>query len=104
MSPNTAPQPNTFVLPTLELGPIRHNLGQIRHILDFGGTKEIVSIEDFNTSPRIVEKLYILSDGQKIVVTNKKKLPLPIDIDGVLHSNEQGELKWIAHRKLEVME
>lgn len=104
MSPNTAPQPNTLILPILELGPIRHDLGQIRHVLDLGGSKEVVSTEDFSTSPRVVEKLYVLSDGQRVVITKKKKLQLPADVDGVLHRNEEGELKWIAHRKLEAME
>lgn len=104
MSPNIAPQPNTLILPILELGPIKHDLGHIRHVLDFGGSKEVTSTEDFNTSPRVTEKLYVLSDGQRVVVTKKKKLQLPSDVDGVLHRSEEGELKWIAHKKLEVIE
>ncbi len=104
MSPNINTQnPNMIILPPLEFGPIRHALGLIRHIVDSGGEKAITSTEDFNTSARVIEKLYIISDGQKIIITKKKKLALPTGVDGILHRTENGDLKWITHRKLEAI-
>lgn len=105
MEPNTNTQnPNTLELPPLELGPIRHALGYISHVLDLGKIQDITQIEDFNTSPRVTEKIYTTTDGQRFIITKKKKLTLPAGVDGVLYQNAAGSLKWIAHRKLEALE
>lgn len=94
---------NKLILPPLEFGPIKHPLGQICHVINSGGTKEIIAVEDFYTSPRVKEKAYTLSDGQKIIITRKKKLDLPIDISGVLHYDDSGNFRWISHRLLELL-
>ncbi len=101
MNPNSNKKSITLTLPILEFGPVKQAVGEIRHILDNGGIKNVNSLKDFNTSPRVIEKLYTLDTGEKILVTKKRKLSLPEGVDGVLHRSEQRESKWIAHRKLE---
>ncbi len=89
-----------LTLPPLEFGPIKQSIGHIMHILNTGGIFQITGIEDFQTSPRIKEKLYSLSNGQKILISKRKKMDLPEDIDGVLFSDPDSNLRWIAHREL----
>ena len=96
-------KPSHILLPILELSPIKHALGNVRHIVDLGGQKRIVSIEDFKTSPRITEKLFTLSDGKKILISKNRKTKLSTGVNGVL-MEDQGGLKWIAHEKLEEIE
>ena len=104
MEPNTEQQnPPTLSLPPLEFGPITHALGAIKHVVNSGGVREITATEEFLTSPRSKETLYILSDGQRILVTKKKKLNLPANVDGVLRQDDDGTLKWLAHIKLEII-
>ena len=74
MSPNASQEnQTTLFLPPLEFGPIKHSIGNIRHIVNSGGLKEILNTQEFKTSPRLKEKLYTLSDGQKIIITNKRR-------------------------------
>lgn len=101
MKPIQPENPNVLLLPPLEFGPIKHSTGSIHHVLNLGCSKNISSTEEFFTSPRIKETLYILDDGKKILITKKRKLELPQGIEGVLHREDNGNLKWIAHRKLE---
>jgi len=101
MEPTQLENPNTLLLPPLEFGPIKHSIGSIYHVLDLGCSKKISSTEEYSTSSRIRETLYVLDNGEKILITKKKKLELPRGIDGVLHIEDSGDLKWIAHQKLE---
>ncbi|MCX6736416.1 MAG: DEAD/DEAH box helicase family protein [Candidatus Parcubacteria bacterium] len=103
MSPSNPENPNMLFLPPLEFGPIKHSIGIISHVLDLGGNKVISRTEEFFTSPRVRETLYVLDDGQKILITKKKKLELPRDVDGVLFGQLGNALKWIAHRKLNAL-
>ena len=90
-------------LPPLSIKPITCSIGQIRHTIDNGGERDLVKIEEIKTSPRNSEKLYHLADGQKIIVTSKKNLLRPIEVDGVLQS-DSSITKWLSHKKLEDFE
>lgn len=87
-------------LPPLEMKPLKFYLGEVYYVFDEGGEKEVVEIGEIQTSPRCSERLYTLSDGQKIIVTNKKSTKRPAGIDGVL-CEEGSELVWIAHKRLD---
>lgn len=87
-------------LPPLSIKPIGCSIGQIRHILDQGGERDVVEIEEIKISPRNTEKLYHLNDGQKIIVTTRKSFIRPAEADGVLYSD--GAInRWLSHKKLE---
>lgn len=103
MSPNLESENMTtqLKLPSLEFGPLRYAVGYVRHVLEDGGLKDIVSIEDIQISPRIKEKLYKLSDGQAIIVTKRNKLSRPSNVDGVLRVDAGVESKWLSHQLLD---
>ncbi len=103
MSPNLESE-NTATklkLPALEFGPLKHAVGHISHVLGEGGVKDVISIEDIQVSSRIREKLYKLSDGQAIIVTERKKLSRPSSVDGILQIDASTESKWLSHRLLD---
>jgi superfamily II DNA or RNA helicase len=92
---------STITVPRIEFKPLVRTIGLISHIIDEGGEKEIVSIEEIKISNRIKERLYILSNNQKIIITSRKKLERPAGVDGVLQTINGKSLKWLSHRLLE---
>lgn len=88
-------------LPPLEVVSDELYLGSVSHIIDNGGKKRIVEVGEVQISPRCSEKFYLLSDGQKIIVTNKKQIKRPIEIDGVLYAGEEDKTIWLSHKQLE---
>lgn len=92
---------STLKVPPLEFYSSASNVGRIFHVLDEGGLKAVVSEEQVSISARLKEKAYILADGSKVIVTSRKKIKRPADVDGVLHVHEDGKLKWLSHRLLE---
>jgi superfamily II DNA or RNA helicase len=91
----------TIVLPRLIFGPIKQNIGKIWQVADQAGERKVISTQDFRTTSRLTETLYTLEDGQKILITKKKRLDLPSGVDGVLHRDETGTLTWVIHTKTE---
>ncbi len=70
---NTKPT-KSIELPTLEYGPIKHTLGSIHHILMNADTVEITAESEVKTGQRSTQKVLHLSDGQSIIITDKKNL------------------------------
>lgn len=91
---------SSVILPMLAIKPIESPLGYIHHVLDIGGEQNIVNTEDIQISSRITEKLYYLENGEKIIITSRRKLTRPASVDGVLLS-ESGNTRWLSHKKLE---
>ena len=91
---------SSVLLPILAIKPIESPLGQIHHILDIGGEQNIVNIEDIQISSRITEKLFYLENGEKIIITSRRKLVRPASVDGILLS-ENDNTRWLSHKKLE---
>lgn len=89
-----------LTIPQLEFS-LNLSVGEVFHILDHGGLKEIISEEQILISAKSKEKLYILSDGSKVIVTSRKRIQRPTNIDGVLQIDIEGKLKWESHRLLE---
>lgn len=91
--------------PKLKLPPLQvayvHSIGAIYYLLDSGSERDIQSIEEIQVSPRVKENLYILSDGQRIIVTERKKLIRPSDVDGVMQTISGAESRWISHKLIE---
>ena len=89
---------------TLKLPPIQvaylHAIGAIYHLLVPEIEIPVESIEEISISPRLKEKLYILADGQKIVVTERKKVIQPSNTDGVLQMIPGADARWLSHNRI----
>jgi superfamily II DNA or RNA helicase len=92
--------PTTITLPDLELPPTKHAVGEIRHVLEVGGPAEVAQINEVRISSRRTAQVYVLSSGDRIVVTDRKLTP-PSDVDGVLYVPPEGEARWLWHKRLE---
>jgi superfamily II DNA or RNA helicase len=93
--------PTSILLPALEVGPVSHPLGQIRHVLRGEQRVDVQEIGEIRVSPRIKEPLYRLSNGERIVVTERRHVNRPDAADGVLQSSAGGIYRWLTHRDIE---
>ena len=91
----------TIDLPQLEVGPISHSLGQIRHVIRGAERVVVEQITNIYCSPRVQEPLYRLSNGEHIIVTERRRLSRPKEAEGVLQSLGDGTYKWITHKLVE---
>ncbi len=96
----TIDKPNLLELPPLEL-QATEPIGQIRHVLQHAGSVKVRKIELIQTSPRLTDDLYHLENGQRIIVTSRKRLSRPARVDGVIQIEENGTGKWLSHRLLD---
>jgi len=94
----------TINLPSLVFGPIKYSIGYVHHILLEGGIKHVSKIEEIIISPRRKEIKYYLEDGQIVIVTTKNKLQRPADVDGILRTDSEGNLKWLSNATLETFQ
>lgn len=93
--------PETIALPPLEVGPIAHALGEIRHVLRNVEQVTVEQITDVRISPRIKEPLYRLSTGEHIIVTQRRRVDRPDGINGVLQLTRDGTYRWLSHQRIE---
>ncbi len=91
-------------LPAIEIRPISHRIGQIRHILAPPRIVEIKETSRFATSKRISETLLRLSSGEVVLVTERAKLARPAEVDGVLQKLDSGKYRWLNHRRIEAFD
>lgn len=103
-SPDTHIAPEAVLdLPAVEY--VRsHSLGRIHHVLDTGGTSNVVSIDDIRVSPRRTERVYTLPNGQRVIVTTGSQRKRPDDVDAVLQVRSGEKPRWLSHRLLEAFE
>ena len=87
----------SIVLPPLEAPEQRHALGIIRHALFGPETVEVQEVRPIRVSPRKIEELYILANGQSVIITERRNIPRPAGVDGVLRTQD-GRLQWVSHR------
>lgn len=88
-------------LPALEVGPISQSIGNIHHVLRNAETASIDEISEVQISPRIREPLYLLSNGERIVITRRRHVSCPPGADGVLHITDFGERRWLNHQNIQ---
>lgn len=92
-------------VPLLWAHPVRTDIGQIRHLLKPGRTIEVLDVEKIRVSPRRTESLFVVSTGERFVVTERRNCPLPVGADGILRRSANGKLEWLcsevqeAHRR-----
>ncbi len=85
-------------LPLLQIEPIKESIGKIFHVIKKGSVKNVSRTQEIQISPRILEKVYTLADGQRIIITERSNLIRPVDVDGILKLDSQGKYKWISHK------
>ncbi|EHK55623.1 DEAD/DEAH box helicase family protein [Allomesorhizobium alhagi] len=54
-------------------------------------------------SARTAEPLFELSDGERVIVTSRKNIARPHDVDALLLRTETG-LRWLSHRLVDELE
>jgi superfamily II DNA or RNA helicase len=89
-----------ILIPLLQSKPVKVKMGYIYYALRNSCQRQIISIEERNIKRRI-EKIYTLSDGKKIIVTDRKLIARPDDVDGILQIVSPTEYKWLSHRLLD---
>ncbi len=93
-----------LMLPALEIRPITHRVGQIRHILAPAQTVLVDKTSRFALSKRRPELLLHLSNDESVLVTERAKLARPAGIDGVLRKLDDGTYRWLAHKHIEAFD
>jgi superfamily II DNA or RNA helicase len=84
--------------PPVDIEPISQSIGKIYYRLAPKVSREIIAIEEINVSPRKKEKVYVLNDGKRYIITNRKnKLARPSNIDGVLLNVTDEDPQWLSH-------
>lgn len=94
-------RPMTLNLPAIEIGPINRSVGILRHILRTPEQVRVDGIINIRVSPRIEEPLYNLSNGERIIVTERRHLVRPEEAHGVLQSLDDGTFRWISHKRID---
>lgn len=78
----------------------KHGIGVIAHTVRPEHAERIAERTSINVSPRIQQPLLVLESGERIVLTTRKKCPVPEGVDGVLQETDVGTLAWQFHREL----
>lgn len=88
-------------LPALLCPKIKQSIGFISHMIKIKETVTIISTEEISVSIRKQITAFVLSNGEKIIITSKKKLECPVGINGILSTASENTLNWIFHVDLE---
>lgn len=94
----------TLNLPALRYGPVRVRVGNIEAILRPASTVDVKREGEVIVSARLKEPLYRTDDGERLMVTARRNIARPKEIDGVLIRSESGKLSWLHHRLIEELE
>ena len=89
-----------ILLPEITPPPIKTRIGKIHHCIRLGENVNIESSEE-RVVRRRSEKIYSLSNGEKIIITSRRLLELPDNIDGILQEDVAGKVKWLKHREID---
>ena len=94
-------QRTALILPPLEIGPLPNSIGWMKFRVRPGATVQVAQVAQVQISPRLKEPLYYLENGEKLVVTRRRRVPRPSEADGVLREFEDGRLEWLTHKQTE---
>jgi superfamily II DNA or RNA helicase len=74
--------------------------GRIRQLLRLEAEVTIVDRTEAFISPKIKRPVFLLENGERLLVTDRSGTQRQADVDGVLLDTPDG-LKWVTHRALE---
>lgn len=86
-----------IILPVLEIKPIKQAIGHIYHVLADEVELRILAESDIENTEIYNTKLCELSDGNKIIITNRKSYKRPDGVNGVLQGIGNSEYRWLSH-------
>ena len=96
--------PIKFILPEIIIGPIKYSIGKVYHLIRESRDYTALTAGKIKISPRIEEKYYELNNGEKIIITERRKIAVPDKIDGIIRSLEDGSYEWIFHKEKSKLE
>lgn len=100
-----APQEDEkLLLPALDVGPIPFAIGHLRHVLAPKREFVVEGTAEVAITARSKETAYRLVDGPTVIVTDRRQLVRPPDIDGVLRRDRGGTLTWLSHRLMDELQ
>lgn len=88
-------------LPPLILGPIKYPIGEAFQLLRDSEIRIIQDIQSVKISMRVTENCYLLDNNEKIIITVRKKINRPENVDGILRKIEGGSFEWMSHKLLD---
>ena len=91
----------TLTLPPIQTWSKRYTFGRVMYVLRPEETLEIVGSSDMAISARRTATVFKLSNGESVVILEKKLAARPAHIDGILYRNTDGSVRWGAHKLLE---
>jgi len=97
-------EPEEITLPDLRYGPTRLAIGVVECLLRSAISAQAMRLDEVQVSPRLKEPAYSLPNGEKIVITTRRHITRPKEIDGVLLRKDDGTLAWLHHRLIEELE
>lgn len=89
-----------ITLPELIFEPKKYSFGYINQLIQREIEVEIEKVEKFKIGPKTYIDCLILKNGEKILVTQKKAIALPVGIHGLLRHHQEDIYTWIDHIKL----
>jgi len=89
--------PDKILLPDLVFGPVKFSIGIAKQLIRSSQEIGVENVYRIKTGQRSFEKCYFLENNEKIIVTKRKKLALPENIDGILFENEDNSYYWLDH-------
>ena len=95
---------DTLNLPPLDFGPVSFGIARISCSLQPSRATSVDSIGKRQISPRIKEPILSLPTGERLIVTSRRKIKRPDDVDGVLFRDPYGTLTWQSHIELEKLQ
>lgn len=87
-------------LPEIVLGPIKYDIGEVYQVLRSETTYGVIGEDEVQISPRVKERCVTLENGERVIITARKNVDRPSDVDGVLYENED-ERHWQSHKLLD---
>jgi len=104
---NSESQQTTEVLSIngLSIPPLKveanNSVGKIIHIIRPEKYVQVVSQNQINISPRIRENLYVLDNGENIIISDRKIKTRPDGVDGILIKTSENSLRWTSHKLID---
>jgi hypothetical protein len=94
----------TLEFPALRYGPVRVAVGVVEAMLRPASTVDAKRVGEVFVTARLKDPLYQTADGERLVLTTRRNIARPKEVDGVLLQNESGKLSWLHHRLIEELE
>jgi superfamily II DNA or RNA helicase len=97
-------EPRSFDFPDLVYGPTHVDVGEITCVLRSAEKATATPQGQVAISAKIKEPLFALNNGETFILTRRKRVERPANVDGVLQALPDGQLIWQSHKLREEIE